>query len=189
MLDKEKLPRTFSVAYGANRFDFVVTNASDEASLVLNSGREVGPEKVKRFPNSLRIDRHAGTFSFSDDLQAEIHSLRPIAMKLNAIPAKLLGFTWRLVMAVLGAGPRTVLLGDSIFAMVWNLAILVIIAAILAFVATISLYVVVPLLILVVLCFALERLYFQPQEDKRADLFMETIADNVRDLVEETVSY
>jgi hypothetical protein len=189
MLDRQKIPRTFSVAYGESRFDFVVTNASDEASLVLNAGSGTTPEKGKKFPNALKIDRHAGTFNFSDAFQAEIYSLRPFAMKLNAIPAKLLSVVWRFVAGMLGAGPRTVLLGNSVFAMVWNLTMLVVIIAILAFAATVGIYVVVPLLVLAIVCFVLEMAYFQPGEDRRARAFMDEIAENVRDLVEETVAY
>lgn len=40
MLDRSKLPRTFTVPYQGTSFDFGVTNASDDASLVLNVGRD-----------------------------------------------------------------------------------------------------------------------------------------------------
>ncbi len=188
MLDRTKLPRTFSVPYGDASFDFVVTNASDEASLILNAGRDTGGNHLK-FPNALAIDRHAGTFNFSEDIQSDLHALRPLAMKLNAIPAKLLSVAWRMVGGILGAGPKTFFVGGGSFALGWNLTMLVVLIALIAFAATIGIYIVAPLLVIAVTCFVLELAYFQPAEEQRAKAFMDAVAGNVRDLVEETVAY
>lgn len=188
MLDPTKLPRNFAVSYGDTKFDFVVTNASTESSLVLNAGRDNGSQHLK-YPNALTIDRHAGTFSFSEDIQRDLYALRPLAMKLNALPAKLLSIVWRMTLGLLGSGPKTVLVGGGEFGFAWNLMMLAILIAIIAFAATIGVYVVAPLLVIALICFVLELAYFQPNEARRAKGLMDEIADNVRDLVEETVAY
>lgn len=188
MLDKSKLPRSFSVPFGEISYDFVVTGASDEASLVLNVARETGGQRLQ-FGNGLTIDRHAGHFHFADVVQEDLHGLRPFAMKLNAIPAKLLGAAWRVVGGILGAGPRTFFIGGGEAGLVWNLVMLGILIALIAFAATIGIYVVAPLLVISVICFVLELAYFKPSEEQRAKAFMEGVAGNVRDLVEQTVSH
>jgi len=154
MLDRTKLPRSFSVPYQGRTFDFTATNASDEAWLVLNVGRDAGDKRVY-YANDLRIDRHAGQFHFSDDLGADIYALRSFAMKLNAAPAKLLSFACRFVGGLFGIGPKTVIIGGGDFGMGWNIGVLFFMVAILAVAATIGLYVVLPLLVLAAICFVL----------------------------------
>lgn len=187
MLDRTKLPRSFSVAYQDAAFDFVVTNASDDSALVLNAGRD-GNNRRLHYANCLTVDRHAGQFHFSDEISADLHALRPLAMKLNAIPAKLLGFAWRMVGGLLGSGPNKVLVGGGDFAMGWNIGVLIIMIGLLALAATIGLYVVLPLLVIASVSFVLDLVYFQPEMERRSKAFMEAIAEQTRDLVEDTVS-
>lgn len=188
MLDRSKLPRTFTVPYGDVNYEFVVTNASDESNLVANVARDENGKRLQ-FGNGLAIDRHAGHFHFTEDLQADFHSLRPLAMKLNAIPAKLLSVAWRLVGGILGSGPRTFFIGGGDAGLIWNVTMLMILCVVIALAATIGIYVVAPLLALAVICFILQQTYFQPNQMQQGKAFAETIANQVRDLVEETVSY
>lgn len=188
MLDRTKLPRSFSVPYAETSFDFVITNASDESSLVLNVSGASGQNRLQ-FPNGLKIDRHAGTFNFADNLQEHLSGLRPAIMKANAIPAKLLSVAWRAIGGILGAAPGRFFLGGGAFALGWNLTMLAIMIALIAFAATIGIYVVAPLLAIAVICFILEVAYFQPNETQRIKSFMDAIGGNVRDLVEDTVTY
>ena len=186
MLDTSKLPRSFSVPFGETTYDFVVTGASDEKSLVLNVARETGGQRLQ-FGSGLNIDRHAGHFHFADVVQEDLNGLRPTAMKLNAIPAKLLSVAWRMVGGIMGRTPGTFFVGGGSFALGWNLMMLTIMIAMIAFALTVGIYVVAPLLAISVICFILELAYFRPNEEQRAKAFMEGIADNVRDLVEATV--
>ncbi|MDZ4086877.1 MAG: hypothetical protein U1E69_08740 [Tabrizicola sp.] len=188
MLDRSKLPRTFTAAYQGTSFDFVVTNASDDASLVLNAGRD-GNGKRLQYGNGLKIDRHAGHFHFSEALDSDLHSLRPFAMKLNAIPAKVLGAAFRFVGRLLGAGSGPVAVGGGDFAMGWNIGMLVGMVIILGIALLIGAYVILPLALVAGLCLVLDLAYFKPAQEREAKAFMESIADQVRDLVEETVSY
>lgn len=188
MLDTSKLPRSFSVPFGETTYDFVVTGASDDKSLVLNVARETGGQRLQ-FGNGLSIDRHAGHFHFADVVQQDLDGLRPIAMRLNAIPAKLLSVTWRMIGGLVGAAPGTFFVSGGGFALGWNLAMLAILIAIIAFALTVGLYVVAPLLAISVICFVLELSHFRPKEEQRAKAFMEGIAGNVRDLVEDTVAH
>lgn len=188
MLDRSKLPRTFTVPYQGTSFDFVVTNASDDASLVLNAGRDGNGNRLQ-YGNGLKIDRHAGHFHFSEALESDLHSLRPFAMKLNAIPAKVLGATFRFVGRLLGAGSGPVAVGGGDFAMGWNIGMLVGMVIILGIALLIGAYVILPLAVVAVICFVLDLAYFKPAQEREAKAFMGSIADQVRDLVEETVSY
>lgn len=188
MLDRTKLPRSFSIPYQQVDFDFVATNASDEASLVLNVGRNRNGTR-QHYANGLTIDRHAGQFHFSDEMDADLHALRPLAMKLNAIPAMLLGFAWRFVWRLVGGARGPIAIGGGDAGLAWNLGILVGVVFILAIAGTIGLYVVLPLLALAAISFVLDLAYFTPAHTQGVKSFMEAIADQVRDLVEETVSY
>lgn len=188
MLDTSKLPRAFSVPYGDTSYDFVVTGASDERSLVLNVARDTGGQRLQ-FGNGLTIDRHAGHFHFADVVQEDLNGLRPTAMKLNAIPAKLLSVTWRMIGGLVGAAPGTFFVSGGGFALGWNLVMLAILIAIIAFALTVGIYVVAPLLAISVICFIVEMAYFRPSEDQRAKAFMEGVAGNVVDLVESTVAH
>lgn len=188
MLDTSKLPRSFSVPFGETSFDFVVTGASDDKALALNVARDTGGQRLQ-FGNGLTIDRHAGHFHFADVVQADLNGLTPTAMKLNAIPAKLLSVVWRMIGGLFGAAPGTFFISGGGFALGWNLVMLAILIAIIAFALTVGIYVVAPLLAISVICFLLELTYFRPREEQRAKAFMEGIAGNVRDLVEETVAH
>ena len=167
MLDTSKLPRSFTAAFGETSYDFVVTGASDEKSLVLNVARQDGEQRLQ-FGNGLTIDRHAGHFHFADVLQDDLHGLRPTAMKLAAIPAKLLSVVWRMVGGVVGAAPGTFFIGGGSFALGWNLGMLAILIAIIAFALTVGLYVIAPLLAISAICFVLDKAHFQPNENARA---------------------
>lgn len=188
MLDRTKLPRSFSVPYNEAAFDFVVTNASDEGKLVLNAARADGDFRIQ-FGNGLTIDRHAGKFDFSGELMADLHALRPMAMKLNAIPAKLLSVAWRMVGGLSKAAPGTFFIGGGEVGFAWNLIMLAILIGLLAIMFTVGLYVILPLLAISLICFIVELAYFRPNEEQKAKAFMEGIAGNVRDLVEETVAH
>lgn len=188
MLDRSKLPRTFTVPYRETAFDFVVTNASDDSRLVLNAGRDGNGNRLQ-YGNGLTIDRHAGHFHFSEALDGDLHSLRPLAMKLNAIPAKVLGVTFRFVGRLLGAGRGPIAIGGGDIAMGWNIGMLFGMLILLAIAALIGTYVILPLAIVAVICFVLDLAHFKPEHEREAKAFMESIADQVRDLVEPTVSY
>jgi hypothetical protein len=188
MLDTTKLPRSFSVPFGDQAYDFVVTGASDEKSLVLNVARETGGQRLQ-FGNGLTIDRHAGHFHFADVVQEDLNGQRPLAMTLNAIPARLLSVVWRMLGGLFRAAPGTFFVSGGEVALGWNLAMLATLIAIIAFALTVGLYVVAPLLAISAICFVLELAYFRPREEERAKAFMEGIAGNVRDLVEETVAH
>lgn len=188
MLDKTKLPHTFSVPFQGKPFDFVVTNASDDNQLVLNVASDTGSRR-DQYGAALRIDRHAGNFDFSPELNESLYALRPVAMKINAIPAKVLSVVCRMTMRLLGSAPGTFALGTSEVAFAWNLVMLAIILGILFVALTMGMYVILPLLVLATLCFALDVLHFQKQYLADTKRFMETIANQVRDLVEKTVSY
>ena len=188
MLDTSKLPRSFTVPFGETNYDFVVTGASDEKSLALNVARDTGGQRLQ-FGNGLTIDRHAGHFHFADVVQEDLNGLRPAAMKLNAIPAKLLSVALRMVGGLSKAAPGTFFLGGGEVGFAWNLVMLAILIGLLAVMLTVGLYVILPLLAISVICFILEMAYFRPNEEQKAKAFMEGIAGNVRDLVEPTVSY
>ena len=188
MLDTSKLPRAFSVPFGEMNYDFVVTGASDEKFLVLNIARETGGQRLQ-FGNGLTIDRHAGHFHFADMVQEDLNGLRPTAMKLNAIPAKLLSVAFRMVGGLSKAAPGTFFLGGGEVGLAWNLMMLAILIGILAVMVTVGLYVILPLLAISVICFILEMAYFRPTEEQKAKAFMDGIAENVRDLVEATVAH
>ena len=188
MLDTTKLPRSFSVSYMDTPYDFVVTNGSTESTLLLNVARASNQTRAS-VPNGLKIDRHSGAFEYSAELNADIDSLRPMAMRLNAIPAKLLGYAWRFVQGLLGMGPRSVIIGGGDIGLGWNLGALFVLIFILALALTIGLYVVLPLIVLAVVSFVLDLSYFKPNLEAQAKAFMSGTADQVRDLVEDTVVY
>ena len=188
MLDTSKLPRSFTVPFGETNYDFVVTGASDDKFLVLNVARDTGGQRLQ-FGNGLTIDRHAGHFNFADGVQEDLNGLRPTAMKLNAIPAKLLSVVGRMLGGLSKAAPGTFFLGGGEVGLAWNLIMLAILIGLLAIMFTVGLYVILPLLAISVICFIVEVAYFRPNEDQKAKAFMEGIAGNVRDLVETSVSY